>query len=191
MRLPLLLERFPALLPTARTLDAHGLQWMIAGSGCLYLHGNERVPEDIDFFLTSAGHHTADRAFGIESFAYQSARETVRNSNPGGDHAMQLTSDLVIRRDGRDYRLEPTELVLSRRTAMVHEGVSIQVAPVEEALLIKVLLGRGEDEGKRDIEDVVAFLKDSPRISLFYINERQEELGLPARFFERAVSAAL
>ncbi len=162
---------------------------MIAGSGCLYVHGNDRLPGDIDFYLPSSDHDKADTLFGIGSFTYKSPLEDVRNSNPEGDHSMQLTSALQIDKNGVVYSLEPTELVLGSKTEIVADGETFYFVPVEEALLIKALLGRGEDMGKQDIEDVKEFLKSSEAtLSNRYIEARQAELGLPEDFFNKAIA---
>lgn len=182
-RLDELINEFPFLLHTAQKLNEHRLDWMIAGSTCLYVYGNARQPKDVDFYLRSAEHDTADIVFGIKSFSYTSSKERVRNSNPGGDHAMQLTSDLYINRDGNEYFMEPTALVFDHRTVITCRSERFYFAPVEEVLLIKALLGRGLDAGKNDIEDIKSFLYIHPDVDGGYLRERQVELGIKPSFF--------
>ena len=59
--------------------------------------------------------------------------------------------------------------------------------PVEEALLIKALLGRGPDVGKNDIEDIKDFLKIYPDVNYAYLTERQLELGLSTDFWNSSL----
>lgn len=182
-----LIVNFPLLIPTIEKLNANNVMWMIAGSGCLYVHGNERMPQDIDFYLPSQQHEVANRLFDIESYAYTSSLENVKNSNPFGDHSMQLTSNLKITKNGSAYDLEPTTLVMHNRTVAETRGEKFYFAPVEEALLVKVLLGRGPDMGKQDIADVKNFLKIHPNVSTTYITARQIELGLEPNFWKNAL----
>jgi predicted nucleotidyltransferase len=49
-RIQQLISQFPLLLPTVKKLNDSQITWMIAGSGCLYLFGNERKPDDVDIF---------------------------------------------------------------------------------------------------------------------------------------------
>lgn len=182
-RLEELAKFFPLLIPTARKLNAHSLAWLIAGSGCLYVYGNERQPQDLDFYLTAASHDRADQIFTIPSYPYSSPVEKVRNSNPHGDHSLQFTSQLQITNQGKIYDLAPTELVLAHRGQIEYDQEIIYFAPVEEVLLVKVLLGRGPEAGKHDLEDVRNFLKIGPQIDESYLAARQAELGLDHDLF--------
>lgn len=178
-----LIVRFPLLFPTVEKLNVNDLTWMMGGSACLYIYGNERMPEDIDIYLPASQHELANEMFGIESYVYRSPLEKVKNSNLNGDHSIQLTSDLEITKNGNIYYLEPTGLVLDSRKFIESQGENFYFIPVEEALLIKALLGRGADMGKRDIQDVKNFLKIYPNINSEYIPKRQKELALSPDFF--------
>ena len=100
---------------------------------------------------------------------------------------MQLTSDLRITRDGKVYDLEPSALLINSRTSIEVDNQKFYFVPVEEALLIKVILGRGPEMGKSDIEDVKKFLGLHPHINFEYMNQRQLELGLPVDFFAKSL----
>jgi len=182
-RLNNLLAKFPLLLSTAQKLNENDLIWMIGGSACLYLYGNGRMPGDIDIYLPAAQHELANEIFGIESYVYRSPLENVKNSNPNGDHSIQLTSELEITKNGNIYYLEPTGLVLDSRKVIEVQDENFYFISVEEALLIKAILGRGADMGKQDIQDAKDFLKMYPKINSDYIQKRQKELALPSDFF--------
>lgn len=112
-RLGRLVQKFPSLLPTVAKLNEAGIPYAIGGSGCLYLLGNEREPNDVDIFVPDERHDEADALFGIVSFTHQSAIDRARNSNPGQDHAMQLTSHLLFTVGGREYPLRLTPRCLN------------------------------------------------------------------------------
>lgn len=174
-----LITRFPLLLPTAEKLNQAGLTWMIGGSGCLFVLGNRRVPDDIDIYLLDEEHDVADKLFGIESYTYSSPTESVRNSNPQGDHSMQLTSHLTFMLD-KSYQFSITPLVVSKRIEIEHEGHRFYLLSPEDVLLVKALLQRGKDVGKQDVEDVQDFMAIY-NIDRAYLSERVKELGAEAR----------
>jgi hypothetical protein len=187
-RLNNLLAKFPLLLSTAQKLNENDLIWMIGGSACLYLYGNERIPGDIDIYLPTLQHEIVNGIFGIESYVHRSPLENVKNSNPNGDHSIQLTSDLWITKDGNQYHIEPTSLVLDSRTIIEDQGEKFYIILAEEVLLIKVLLGRGADMGEQDIQDAKNFLKIYPKINSEYIQKRQKELALSPDFFSAIIN---
>lgn len=180
-RLQLFFERFPLLEKTLMTLNGAGIPFAIGGSGCLFLLGNERLPDDVDIYLPRDRHDEADALFGITSFQYHSSQEDVRNSNVDGDHSMQLTSGLVLMIETKRYDLELTLDVLAMRLDAKYEGQSVSFYPPEDVLLIKALLQRGEDVGKHDIADIHNFLKVYPGLRREYLEKRIQTLGAEER----------
>jgi hypothetical protein len=85
------INKFPKLLPTISILNDNNIQWLIGGSGSLFLLGNKRVPDDVDIYIQDKDHDRVDILFGIKSFQYKSETEDVRNSNPENDHSIQIT----------------------------------------------------------------------------------------------------
>jgi hypothetical protein len=175
-RIEAFFQKFPLLLSTIEKLNAAQIPFAIGGSGCLFLFGNERTPDDVDIYLTDDRHDDADKIFGIESYTYTSDTENVRNSNPGGSHSMQLTSQLILRIEGKEYRLSLTQNVLDHRTKVEYQNQTISLYPVEDVLLIKALLQRGAEVGKHDLEDIQKFLAIQPNIDHDYLSTRMKEL---------------
>ncbi|MDD2786170.1 MAG: nucleotidyltransferase [Patescibacteria group bacterium] len=173
--------RFPLLLLTIKKMNDANIPFAIGGSGCLYLYGNERTPDDVDIFLPDDKHDDVDKLFGIKSFTYKSETENVRNSNPDGNHAVQLTSHLVLNIEGKIYNLSLNENVLQNVTNFEYQGVTVGLLPVEDVLLIKMLLQRDSDVGKHDVEDVQNFLNLQPNIDIKYLESRIDELGARER----------
>ncbi|MSR84897.1 hypothetical protein EXS71_00420 [Candidatus Uhrbacteria bacterium] len=180
-RIAAFFSRFPLLISTIEKLNAAHISFAIGGSGCLFLFGNERVPEDADILLPDERHDEADKIFEIESYTHTSETEHVRNSNPSGDHSIQLTSQIILKIQGKEYRLSLTKNVLDHATTFDYQGQTITLLPVEDVLFIKALLQRGVDVGKHDIEDIQRFLKINPAIDRAYLASRVEELGAEER----------
>ncbi len=170
------LNKFPTLLEVLDKLNAHNIEWYIGGSGCLFLLGNKRLPDDVDIYLRDDQHDMADKIFGIESFQYTSPVENVRNSNPGGDHDIQLTSGLTIIVGGITYLLSINDAV---RKQALNMG-ELRLYPPEDVLLIKALLQRGADVGKKDLADIKTF-QAIYELDGEYLRERIAELGAEER----------
>ena len=171
-------ERVPKLLEVAQTLNDAKIPWVIGGSGCLFVFGNERVPEDVDIFVKNSDHDRVDELFGIESFTYTSSLENVRNSNTFGDHALQCTSHLRISKGERVVNFEVTGAMLSQAWRAEHNGVALFFMPPEDPLLIKALLDRGPEVGKHDREDIAKFLQINSDINRKYLQARAQSLGV-------------
>jgi len=180
-RLKIFFERFPLLAKTLKTLNEAKIPFAIGGSGCLFLLGNERLPDDVDIYFPNDRHDEVDRLFDIESFVYQSAQEEVRNSNPEGDHSIQFTSQLILKVEEKEYDLELTNEVLLNRLETEFEGQKLFLYPPEDVLLIKALLQRGEDVGKHDVADIQNFLQVYSDLRMDYLNNRIDKLGTRER----------
>ena len=168
--------KFPTLQNVLDQLSEHKIEWLIGGSGCLFLLGNERLPDDVDIYLRDDQHDLADKVFGITSFNYTSATELVRNSNPEGNHDIQLTSNLKITLDGKQYSLSIIDFI---REHSLQVG-ELYLYPPEDALLIKALLQRGADVGKKDLEDIHTF-QAIYDLDTDYLNTRISQLGAEKR----------
>ncbi len=169
-------DRFPLLEKTLAVLNKADIPFAIGGSGCLFLLGNERLPDDIDIYLPNDRHDEADQFFGIMSFPYRSEQEEVRNSNVDGDHSIQLTSNLILKIQGKHYDLALTPDVLSKRLEMEYVGQKVFLYPPEDVLLIKALLQRGQDVGKHDINDIQNFVKIYSGLRMDYLQSRIDQL---------------
>jgi len=153
------IEKFPKLLSTLSLLDENRIQWMIGGSGSLFLLGNKRVPDDVDIYIQDHDHDKVDKLLKIKSFQYKSETENVRNSNPENDHSIQLTSHLTITTNNKTYDLRITDDVLSNRIKLTYQDKILWLLPPEDVLLIKAILQRGKNVGKNDLEDITNFIK--------------------------------
>ncbi len=172
-------KRFPLLLGTIEKLNAAGIQWMIGGSSCLYLLGNERLPDDVDIFFRNPDHDGVDKLFGISSYTHDAKEGPVRNSNPNNDHSIQFTSSLIIEVDGSKYDLAVTDAIIGSRISGHYLNQTFWLMPPEEVLLLKAILRRGKDVGKKDLEDIQNFLRIYKELDIEYLERRID--GLQAK----------
>lgn len=180
-RLKIFFDRFPLLRSTLEKLNTAQIPYAIGGSGCLFLLGNERLPDDVDIYLRNEDHDAVDQLFGIASFTYESPLEHVRNSNVQGDHSIQLTSHLTISAEGKSYDLSLSPEVLGARHVSTYDGLDVFLYPPEDVLLIKALLQRGADVGKHDVEDIETFRHIYLNLRMDYLRERIKTIGAEAR----------
>ncbi len=171
--------RFPLLVVVAKKLNDASIDWMIGGSSCLFLLGNERIPGDVDIFLPDNQHDKADELFSIESYIHTSKAGPVRNSNPESNHSIQFSSHLEFNFD-KQYKFSVTNIVKQKRIKFEYNGIDFYLLPSEDVLLIKALLQRGPEEGKKDIEDIQNFVNIYP-IDHNYLNGRIKELNAEER----------
>lgn len=180
-RIQTFFKKFPALFGTIKKLNDANIPFLIGGSGCLFLLGNERSPDDVDIYLPDDLHDKADGIFETKSFTYKSPSENVRNSNPNGDHSMQLTSRLRLNILDKTYDLSLNTQMFNHALPVQFDNLHFQLLPPEDVLLIKALLQRGNDVGKHDIEDIKNFLAIVPDIRRDYLNERIHSLDATER----------
>jgi predicted nucleotidyltransferase len=176
-------DRFPQLLTVIKKLNEQSIPWMIGGSGCLFLLGNDRSPDDVDMLLANDDHDRADALFRLSSFTYTSDIENVRNSNPFEDHDLQFTSHLQLTIEGKTYLFDYNAAVFEHAIQGSFEGEAVYLLPPEESLLVKALLQRGEDVGKHDVADIEKFMKIY-EIDQDYMKKRIGELGAEERVGE-------
>lgn len=180
-RLEKFFGRFPLLAPTIEKLNQENISFLIGGSGCLFVLGNERLPDDVDVYLLDEQHDIADKLFGAVSFTYESPVENVRNSNPQGDHSIQLTSHLRLQIQGKIYNLSLNADMLEHAIDSEFQGQKVRFLSPEDVLIIKALLQRGADVGKRDIEDIKKFMSIYPGLDRKYLEKRIQSLDAADR----------
>ncbi|MEK6845914.1 MAG: hypothetical protein AABY26_04090 [Nanoarchaeota archaeon] len=180
-RIQAFFNRFPLLEKVVTILNAAHIPFAIGGSGCLFLLGNKRLPDDVDIYLHDERHDEADSLFKITSFVYRSAQEEVRNSNPERNHSIQLTSKLILNVGGKKYNLSLDSMVLSRCLQTTYKQQKVFLYPPEDVLLIKALLQRGPEVGKQDLADIQAFLNVYPHLRMDYLKKRITLLGAEKR----------
>lgn len=181
-RIATFFKQFPALLPVVTTLNEHQINWMIGGSGCLYLLGNKRVPDDVDIYLADNQHDQVDALFGIQSFTFISDQERVRNSNPNNNHRIQLTSHLTLTVGGQSYSFDFGEESYRRQHQhLSYKGQVVHLLAAEDVLVIKALLQRGLAVGKNDVADINAFQEIYKALNIMYLHKRIKSLRAEAR----------
>lgn len=171
------LSKFETLDEALDILNENNITYMIGGSGCLFVLGNERIPDDVDIMLLDSEHDIVDKLFSIESYNYTSSLESVRNSNPGGNHDIQMTSHLKFTIEGKEYNMSVVPEMVNQRFSITHHGRTYWFMAPSDVVLVKALLQRGSDVGKKDLEDAITFIEHYKEFDFDYFNQRIESLG--------------
>lgn len=173
------ISKFPDLLPVVEKLNEAPIDWMIGGSSCLFLLGNERMPGDVDIFIPDNQHDEVDELFKIKSYIHNSPAGPVRNSNPIDKDFIQFTSHIEYNFD-KHYEFKITKSILNKLISFKYNETTFYLLPPEDVILIKALLQRGVTEGKKDLEDIKNF-NDVYKLDKKYLSGRIKELGAENR----------
>jgi hypothetical protein len=138
----------------ARTLDEHGLPFMVIGGQAVLLHGEPRLTQDIDLTLGVGPAHLDEvlSACGALELRIlpENVREFVRSTFvlPTMDQETDIRVDLI-------FSTTPYEASAIRRAVRVEVGGGpVPFASAEDLIIHKLFAGR-----PRDIEDAVGVIR--------------------------------
>jgi len=132
-------------------LERAGIRWAVFAGAAAYCYGSRRKVTDIDILV---------KGEDLE------ATKAVLRDVEGVD----AVADLKINMNGETCLFfmdnEMEEKIQRRRL----RGLEIPVIPVEDNIVFKAILQRGEAQGKHDIEDIRRMAKE--KIDLEYLEKR-------------------
>jgi len=129
-----------------------GVRWVVFAGAAAYCTGSRRKVSDVDILVKSEDLDKARKALGsIDGFDVWAGGEI---ETPDGNCCFFLDDEMVKRASWR--RLF---------------GVRIPVIPVEDNIVFKAVVQRGEEEGKHDVEDIRA-MADHEKLDLEYLEKR-------------------
>jgi len=131
-----------------------------------------RVFTDVDLLV-----HDEDLAMLRETFP--SAKRTDRGHGiclyVGDGELIEFIGRGDLIKDGIKYPFRLTQLALTRLTTYTTTLAKITVVDPVDTMVLKSVLGRGEDQGKHDLEDMAALLARVD-IDERYLNARLDEV---------------
>lgn len=163
-----------------RLLDSDGLPWCVFAGAAAHLYGNRRPIQDVDLLVPK----------GKLSAVVQMLQGTGKAVQFDGQRILwrgiKLFDDLSLRRNGRSHSLVLDLPMQVRIRRMPLLGAMVGVVAPEDVVAHKLLLARGANEGKHDVDDVAGVIKrqtlDQP-----YLLERARLLDAEALLRERLV----
>lgn len=176
-----------------QTLNSHHLHWAIGGSASLYLLGGARIPNDLDIFVFDQEHDTLDGLLGLNSYYRQSGKNRARHSLLLGEGKIQFTSQYRLPTKGGFLSIPLTADLLESGPTLRWRYGKLDLVPPEIIIIAKSLLMRGEQQGKQDGGDILAFVKQY-QIDNVYLFRLASELGvatqLAAHYPEKIIGLA-
>lgn len=136
-------------------LDKAGVSWVVFAGAAAYCYGSKREITDIDIL--------------VKRKDLEKAKSLLKNV--GKEYF-----DVVA---GSDQIHLDDEMVRRTRHKQLF-GVTVPVIPVEDNIILKAVLQRGEDQGKHDIDDVRSMIRNE-NIDLEYLKWRIREWKVEAR----------
>lgn len=136
-------------------LDKAGVSWVVFAGAAAQCYGSKREITDIDIL--------------VKRKDLGKAKSLLKNV--GKEHF-----DVVAGSD--QIRLDDEMVKRTRHRPLF--GVTVPVIPVEDNIILKAILQRGEDQGKHDIDDVKSMIRNE-NIDLEYLNWRIREWKVEER----------
>ena len=153
------------LAEIARRLDRAGITWAVFAGAAAAAYGATRPLTDVDILVP---------AVDGERLAALFPEARVDRREDGSVRGIQLS--------GFDILAGLTIIDLDTHMAarlQRHEiaGVTVPVIPPEDNILLKAIMGRGQEVGKHDWEDVQAMLAYLPSLDWEYLRSRADACG--------------
>lgn len=145
------------LLAVKNKLQQAGVEWVIFAGAAASCYGSEREITDIDILVRCddlAKSRTALKDIDLGGFDIGCGAEIRTAQGP----CLFFLDDKMIERASWKQLF----------------GVVVPVMSVEDNIILKAILQRGEDKGKHDIEDIKSMIAHE-KIDLQYLEERMEK----------------
>jgi len=160
------------------SLQDNKIKYGIYAGSLVSLITNNRIPTDIDILV-------ANEDFDKVNNIYKDAEENLekplgRFLNIVADIEVEFASNLTINILNHLYKFELTQLAYSNCIFINLEELTICLTNPVDTILLKSILQRGKDQGKFDLEDIVALIK-VVNIDKQYLEKRLIEINADAR----------
>ena len=133
-------------------LEEAGVEWVVFAGAAAHCYGSGREVTDIDILV---------RAVDLE-------KAKVALKGIGG---FDVVADLEIRTNQGICRFFMDNEMIERTRWMQLFGVMVPVVPVEDNIVFKAILQRGENQGKHDIDDIERMIKNE-KVDSEYLKKR-------------------
>jgi len=164
------------------------VKWGLSNGTAAFFYGSGREPTDIDIFTDTHGVQKITEALKLyllnplgkkvkEIFESYIAKFRINQIE------VEVYSDLLIKIDGKVYQKSMDDESSNRIRKIKVNSLEIPVLSPEDVIASKALTQRGKEEGKHDIDDIKAILKNQ-KIDWKYLEERAERMGGYDRIFE-------
>jgi hypothetical protein len=155
-----------ALLALADTLDAAGIDWVVGGSTARSLLGFTTTPSDLDIEVDEGVAAAAAACLGLTSHREQDPSvESIRAQSTWHEVELDISGGMTFHGHGGNLHAD-FPLMRMFAKAVVLNGRTIQVMPVEEQIARSVVAGTGERLDRIADERPADYVVDDVYLSL-------------------------
>ena len=129
-----------------------GVFWVVFAGAAAYCYGSKRKITDIDVLVK-----------GVDLERAKTVLERIEG--------IDVVADLEIKTNHGICRFFMDDEMIKRTRWKQFFGVTVPVIPVEDNIIFKAILQRGENRGKYDIQDIQHMIKNE-KIDLEYLRKR-------------------
>ncbi len=153
-----------------RLLDGDLIVWAVIGGAAAHLYGDRRPINDVDI-LVQRGALTR-----IIHLLQQSHKAVQADGARVIWRGIKLFEDLTVRQGARHHPFWLDEAMQQRRRRLPLLGAQVYVAAPEDIVAHKILLRRGPEQGKNDLNDIAGITRRH-QLDLEYLTARLQTMG--------------
>lgn len=148
-----------------RLLDAQSMVWGVCAGAAAHLYGNRRPIQDVDLLVKPGQLSTVVKLLQQQQKAVQFDGQRILW------RGIKVFDDLSIKRGGvtYPYTLDDPMSTQLRRIPLL--GATVSVLSPEDVLLHKLVMNRGAEQGKHDIDDATGIIRRQ-KLDLEYLRQR-------------------
>ncbi len=163
----------PELHRVKAALDGAAIQWGVAAGMAVYLYTGNRRPTDLDLLVRP---QDLPRAAGLLGMPAKREQTGWGESAKAAAGRTEIVGSLTVRVGPESYPYFMDEEMAARRRMVALEGLEVPVLAPEDVIALKVVLQRGLEQGKHDLEDVEALRAAMP-LDRAYLRRRLQHMG--------------
>jgi hypothetical protein len=167
-----------------RLLAAAGMPWGVCAGAAAHLYGNRRPIQDIDLLVARG------RLSEVVRLLQNSGKAVQFDGQRIIWRGIKLFDDLTIRSAGTHYPLTLDEPMQARIRNLSLLGAPVCVLAPEDVVAHKLLLARGPNQGKHDLEDAAAILRRQ-QLDQEYLLQRARLMNAETIVSERLAAVQL
>lgn len=153
----------------ARLLDGQQMPWAVCAGAAAHLYGDRRPIQDVDLIVISGQLPTVVKLLQQQQKAVQFDGQRILW------RGIKVFDDLAVRK-AITHPFQLDELAISKLRRMPLLGAPVAVLAPEDILMHKVILNRGQEQGKHDIADARGVIRRQ-QLDLDYLRTRMERMN--------------
>ena len=165
-----------ALQILSEKLGKLGIDYGLTGGMAAKAYGSEREVKDIDIFFVKR-----DSERIVEALKEHLKREPGKEDKKYGSVwniyfeiegvTVEFVSNAIFDINARTYSFHPSFNLFRNAKEREIDSVKIRVLSPEDIVVLKSITQRGEEEGKHDVDDILAICKNN-RLDVGYLKRR-------------------